>query len=79
MSDDENYKKILEAFWRAKRDEFDIEDINRLKNELEECILKLEKIIGIKRKIYEIGADLKFTDEEENIISSLEGLEELNN
>jgi len=44
LSDDANRKRILEAFWRATRDEFDIKDIRGLKGRLKEVIKKLESI-----------------------------------
>ena len=78
LSDNENHKRLLESFWRAKRDEYNISNINGLKDRLEECISKLRDIREIKEKMYSIGINWNFKNDEENIIVSLEGLEELN-
>ena len=49
LSHDENYKRVLEAFWRAKRNEFDVTDrsISDIRRRLEDVIKKLNKILGI--------------------------------
>lgn len=77
LSEDLNHKRILEAFWRATRDEFDINGINELKRRLEEVIKKLEFIQKVEKKCSsELKLGLIF-GEREVIIKSLDGLKKL--
>jgi len=83
LSNDSNYKRVLEAFWRAKRNDFDVEDreINNMKRRLEDVAKKLEKILKV---IDKWRRDLQLNlvlNEKENIIKDdvLRGLSDLLN
>lgn len=75
LSNDANHKRILEAFWRAVRDEFDIEDIEDLKRRLKEVIEKLDFIHKVESKCVEdLKLNISFEDRKENIVKALDGL-----
>jgi len=79
LSDDVNHKRILEAFWRAVRDEFDINGIDESKRRLEEVTRKIEYIQSVELKL---NKDLRLRltfGEQENIVKSLDGLKKLVN
>lgn len=79
LSEDVNYKRMLEAFWRATRDEFDTEGIDEIKRRLEEIIKKLEFIQKVES---EWNRNLKLRlifGDQENIVKSLDGLKKLVN
>lgn len=75
---DSSYKRILEAFWRASRDDFSIERLINLKRRINEIISKLEDIqkVGEKAK-KEFELNINFDEKDENVVESLEGLKEL--
>jgi len=77
LSEDINYKRILEAFWRATRDEFDTKEIDEIKRKLEDIIQKLEFIEKVES---ELNRNLKLRlifGDQENIVKSLHGLKKL--
>ena len=79
LGDDVNYKRMLEAFWRATRDEFDVSGIDEIKRRLEEVIKELEFIQNVESKL---NRDLKLRliyGAQENIVKSLDGLKKLVN
>lgn len=79
LSDDINYRRMLEAFWRAIRDEFDIGRIDEIKRRLEEVIKKLKFIQNVESKL---NRNLKLRliyGDQENIVKSLDGLKKLVN
>jgi len=79
LTDDTNYKRMLEAFWRAVRDEFDTEGIDEIKRRLDEVIKKLEFIQKVESELnISLKLRLIFGDQE-NIVKSLDGLKKLVN
>ncbi len=79
LIEDLNYKRVLEAFWRATRDEFNTTGISEIKRRLEEVIRKLEFIQDVELKF---NRDLKLRlifGNQENIVKSLDGLKKLVN
>lgn len=79
LSDDTNHKRMLEAFWRAVRDEFNIEGIDEIKRRLDEVIKKLEFIQKVES---ELNTNLKLRlifGDQENIVKSLGRLKKLAN
>jgi hypothetical protein len=75
---DPNYKRLLEAVWRANRNYFEMGEVNNLKRRLGEVISRLESIQRVEKKAqdkFKLG--ISFEDKYENIVKSLEGLKEL--
>lgn len=78
LSDNADLKRILEAFWRARRDVFDTEDIKEFKRRLEQVIIKLEFIQKVEKKCEEdLKLNVLLEKEQENIVKSLDGLKKL--
>ena len=79
LIDDTNYKRVLEAFWRATRDEFDTVGIDEIKRRLEEVLRKLEFIQNVES---EFNRNLKLCltfGDQENVVKSIDGLRKLVN
>lgn len=77
---EEDYKRVLEALWRAERDEFDVDDskLDSLKNRLEEILKKLEKILNTLKewsRAYKITIIFKDDYEKLLVDDTLNGLE----
>jgi len=80
LIDDANYKRVLEAFWRAMRDEFNTVEIDEIKRRLKEVLRKLEFIQNIESEFNRnLKLRLVFGDQEEDIVKSLDGLRKLVN
>ena len=80
LIDDANHKRVLEAFWRATRDEFNTVGIDEIKRRLKEVIRKLEFIQNVESEFNrELKLRLGLGDQEENIVKSLDGLRKLVN
>jgi len=78
LSDNSDYRRILEAFWRAIRNEFDTKGIEDLKRRLQEVIIKLEFIQKVQKKCEEyLKLNILFDDWQENIVKALDGLKKL--
>ncbi|MGB9856395.1 MAG: hypothetical protein ACPLKS_07670, partial [Caldisericum exile] len=78
LSSDVNHERILEAFWRATRDEFDIDGINEFKRRLEDAIEKLQFIQEVEKKSKDNSKlGLIFEELQENVVKALDGLKKL--
>ena len=78
LSDNPNYKRILKAFWKARRDDFNVDNIDSLKRRLGEIIEKLKFIQEVESKLNEnLKLRLALEDKENNIVKSLDGLGKL--
>jgi hypothetical protein len=78
LSDNSDYRRILEAFWRAIRNEFDTKGIEDLKRRLQEVIIMLEFIQKVQKKCKEhLNLNILFDDWQENIVKALDGLKKL--
>lgn len=78
LSDSDDYRRILEAFWKAIRDEFDDRNIQDLKRRIRELIKKLDFIQKVEKDCQkDLGLKILFEDTQENIINALDGLKKL--
>jgi hypothetical protein len=78
LHENNNYKRILEAFWRATRDEFSIDGINELKRRLKDVNEKLQFIQEVEKKSKDNSKlDLIFEESQENAVKALDGLKKL--
>ncbi len=77
LSSNDNYKRILEAFWGSMRNEFDIDGIDGLKIRLREVTKNLEFIQEVEMKCKDdLKLSLMFGDQE-NVVKSLDGFKKL--
>ena len=78
LNPDPSYKRILEAFWRAIREEFNVEPLDDLKRRLNEILSRIEYVLKVgrnARKNFKFGIILD--EKYQNIVKSLEGIKEL--
>ena len=79
LIDDTNYKRVLEAFWRATRDEFDTVGIDEIKRRLEEVLRKLEFIQNVESEFNRNSKLHLIYGDQENVVKSIDGLRKLVN
>lgn len=75
---DPNYKRIVRAFWKATREEFDVGMIDDLRRRVNEMTSKIGNIQEVEKKARkDFGLGIIFSGDDENAVKSLEGLREL--